>query len=233
MFIIAHRGSREAHHENTLGSLREAIRVNSDMIEFDVRLTKDKIPVLSHNLRLYGTRKRELALLRRYTLAELQERTADTEYPLTTLDEALRECFGKILLNIEIKEISAVEPALHVIERYARKKKDWDSLLLSSFKPFALLAIRKKVPHAPLGMLHYRNPLAFIGWYRILNLSAVGFHRLYLTGAVLEITKRIGIFTYVYTVNQKDVALKFEEGGIDGIVTDYPSKLREQLEQVR
>ena len=52
------------------------MHADADMIEFDIRLTRDHIPVLSHNLHLYGTRKRELALLRRYTLAELQ-RLAD------------------------------------------------------------------------------------------------------------------------------------------------------------
>lgn len=225
MLVIGHRGSKGTSTENTIDSLNEAIRADADMIEFDVRLTRDGVPVLSHNLRLFGTRKRELALLRRYTLAELRERTADSDYPLTTLDEAMQECFGKIFLNIEIKEVSAATPTLNVIERYAKQKKDWDSILVSSFKPLALLAVRRRAPHAALGMLHYRNPLAFIGWYRILNLSAVGFHRLYVSTIAIEAAKKIGLFSYAYTVNRREAAQKLVDRGIDGVVTDYPAKM--------
>ena len=229
MLIIGHRGSRGTKPENTIAGLREAIKADADMIEFDVRLTRDGVPVLNHDFRLNGTRKRDLAFVRRYTLSELQKRTAGTEYPITTLDCALKECFGKIYLNIELKETSAVKATLEVIEKYARAKKDWDSLLISSFKPLALRSVRRRAPHAALGMLHHRNPLAFLGWHRILNLSAVGFHRLYISSLALEVCKRLGLFTYAYTVNREAAARKLGERGIDGIVTDYPKQMRKDL----
>lgn len=233
MLIIGHRGSQGTKPENTVASLREAMHADADMIEFDIRLTRDRIPVLSHNLHLYGTRKRELALLRRYTLAELQRRTAGSEYPITTLDMAMRECFGRIYLNIELKEASAVGPTLEVISKYAKAERDWDSLLFSSFKPLALRAIRRRVPHAALGMLHHRNPLGFVGWHKVLNLSAVGFHRLYINPIALEVAKRLGLFTYAYTVNRKNAAQKLAQQGIDGIVTDYPAEMFKAFEMRR
>lgn len=229
MLIIGHRGSQGTAHENTVASLRDAMAADADMIEFDIRLTRDKVPVLAHNLHLYGTQKRELVFLRRYTLAELQKRTADSEHPITTLDVALKECLGKIYLNIELKEASAVGPTLDVIKRHITKKGDWDSILFSSFKPLALRAIRKQVPHASLGMLHHRNPLGFLGWHRLLHFSAVGFHRLYINTIAIETAKRLGIFTYAYTVNRKTAALKLADQGIDGIVTDYPRQMRKDL----
>lgn len=229
MLIIGHRGSQGTAHENTVASLRDAMAADADMIEFDIRLTRDRIPVLAHNLHLYGTLKRELVLLRRYSLAELQRRTAGSEHPITTLDVALKECLGNIYLNIEIKEVSAVSPTLEVIARHMTQKSDWDNILFSSFKPLALRAIRKQVPHASIGMLHHRNPLAFIGWHRILNLSAVGFHRLYINTIAIEVAKRLGIFTYAYTVNRKTAALKLADQGVDGIVTDYPKQMRQDL----
>ena len=233
MLIIGHRGSQGTKPENTVASLREAMHADADMIEFDIRLTRDRIPVLSHNLHLYGTRKRELALLRRYTLAELQRRTAGSEYPITTLDMAMRECFGRIYLNIELKEASAVGPTLEVISKYAKAERDWDSLLFSSFNPLALRAIRRRVPHAALGMLHHRNPLGFVGWHKVLNLSAVGFHRLYINPIALEVAKRLGLFTYAYTVNRKNAAQKLAQQGIDGIVTDYPAEMFKAFEMRR
>lgn len=230
MLIIGHRGSQGTHQENSIASLKEAMRAQADMIEFDVRLTRDKVPVLSHNMHLYGTQRRELTFLRRYTLSQLQEMTGSSEHPITTLDDAMKECFQKIYLNIELKELSAVGPTLGVIAKYTKKKSDWDSLLLSSFKPLALLAIRKQVPHAALGMLHHRNPLSFIGWHKLLGLSAVGFNRLYVSTIALEIAKQLGLFTYAYTVNRKEAAQKLIDRGIDGIVTDYPAKMLKGFE---
>lgn len=229
MLIIGHRGSRGTEPENTISSLREAMRADADMIEFDIRLTRDRVPVLGHDRHLAGTRKRELAFLRRYTLSQLRDRTADSEYPITTLEEAMTECYGKIYLNIEIKEITAVIPTLTTIKQFTRTKKDWDSILLSSFKPLALRSIRRRVPYATLGLLHYRNPLAFVGWHRLLNLSAVGFHRLYVSTVALDIAKRLGLFTYAYTVNRKAAAVRLTERGIDAIVTDYPAKMLDSI----
>lgn len=230
MLIIGHRGSTGTKHENTIASLRDAMAADADMIEFDVRLTRDRVPVLAHNLHLYGTRRRELALLRRYSLQTLEERTATSAHPITTLDDALRECFGKIYLNIEVKEVSAVKPTIEVINKYARSEDDWGSILLTSFKPLALRAIRQQVPHASIGMLNYRNPLGFITWHRLLNFSAVGFHRLYVHPLALEVAKRFDIFTYAYTVNRKAAAMKLAELGVDGIVTDYPERMLQELE---
>lgn len=232
MLIIAHRGSQEDNYENTLNSLRAAVDDDADMIEFDVRLTKDKIPVLSHNLHLYGTQRRELAYLRRYTYRQLCERTENSPHPITSLEDALKECFGKIYINIEVKEVTAVLPTLAVISKFARKKSDWNSLLISSFKPLALVAVRQAVPHAALGMLvHLRNPLRFVGWHTVLKLSAVGFSRHKLDKPALEIAKKLELFTYVYTVNRLDTALRLERTGIDGIVTDYPRKIAQQLKR--
>lgn len=231
MLIIGHRGSQGTMPENTVASLRAAMDADADMIEFDVRLTRDKVPVLYHNRRLFGTRKRELAFLSRYTLAELQERTATSDAPITTLDMAMQECFGNIFLNIEIKETAAVKPTLEVISQYATRKSDWSSILFSSFKPLALRAVRRRVPHASLGMLHYRNPLAFVGWHHILKLSAVGFHRLYVTTIAMEVARRLDLFTYAYTVNRTSAAEKLAERGIDGVVTDYPARMRSELDK--
>lgn len=231
MLIIGHRGSQGTHPENTLPSLRAAIEADADMIEIDVRLTKDSIPILYHNRRLFGSRKRELAFLGRYTLAELRERTSKSEYPITTLEDALGECFGKVFLNIEIKETAAVAPTLAVVSQFAKRRVDWDSILFSSFKPLALRRIRRLIPHATLGMLHYRNPLAFVGWHRLLNLSAVGFHRLYISTIALEIARRLDLFTYAYTVNRRVAAEKLADQGVDGVVTDYPGRMRAELER--
>lgn len=60
---VAHRGDPYRHRENTLPSLRSALREGADAVEIDVRLTRDGRPVLLHDAtlkRLWG-RDRALA----------------------------------------------------------------------------------------------------------------------------------------------------------------------------
>ena len=47
--LCAHRGANETHPENTLAAFKEAIRLGAHMIEFDVRMTKDKKLVIMHD----------------------------------------------------------------------------------------------------------------------------------------------------------------------------------------
>ena len=47
--LCAHRGAMDTHPENTLSAFREAIRSGAHMIEFDVRLTADGVPVIIHD----------------------------------------------------------------------------------------------------------------------------------------------------------------------------------------
>ncbi|MGW3019900.1 glycerophosphodiester phosphodiesterase [Streptomyces longwoodensis] len=46
---VAHRGDPYRFRENTLDSLRSALRLGADAVEVDVRLTRDGVPVLLHD----------------------------------------------------------------------------------------------------------------------------------------------------------------------------------------
>lgn len=47
--LCAHRGAMDTHPENTIAAFGEAIRLGAHMIEFDVRITKDKKLVIMHD----------------------------------------------------------------------------------------------------------------------------------------------------------------------------------------
>lgn len=47
--ICAHRGAMDTHPENTIAAFKEAIRLQVQMIELDVRLTKDNRLVILHD----------------------------------------------------------------------------------------------------------------------------------------------------------------------------------------
>jgi glycerophosphoryl diester phosphodiesterase len=228
MLIIGHRGSAGTKPQNTISSIREGISVGADMIEIDVRLTSDHIPVLHHDFHMLRTQKK-FDFIGRHTLSELQKRSAGSDFPIVTLEQALKECFGKVLLNIEVKEVLAAGRTLDVLSKFVKKKSDWDQFMISSFKPLVLLRIRKRAKQARLAMLHSLNPFSFILWQRQLQLTAVGFHRLHLNPFAIEVANQLELFTYVYTVNRVKALVKLEQKGIDGIVTDYPELMLKSL----
>lgn len=230
MLIIGHRGSAGTKAENSIASLREAIRVGVDMLEFDVRITKDKHAVLAHDFHMLRSQKK-LDYIRRHTLKELVRRTSGSEHPTVTLQTALKECFGKTILNIEVKERAAVDAILAELKPYMKRKSDWEMVVFSSFNPLILRKIRRTCPHATLALLHYRNPLNFMAWHRSLGLSAVGFHRLHLSRFGASVAKELDLFTYVYTVNRPNALRQLAEKGIDAVVTDYPEQMRRAAEK--
>ena len=49
IFVEGHRGFCAKYPENTLASFRAALDLKIDAIEFDIWLSKDKVPVLMHD----------------------------------------------------------------------------------------------------------------------------------------------------------------------------------------
>ncbi len=215
MLIIGHRGAAGLALENTLESLQAGFDAGSDMLEFDVRLTSDKVPILAHDNMLRDQR------ISTSTLAQLK-----ASGPVTTLTEILDEFFGKILLNLEYKPVRGVDVVYRLIEsRYVKNTDDWNNILFSSFHVRPLLRLRNLSEHTNLALLHSVNPFSFVTYQRKLQLAAVGWHRLHVNRLAIEIAQQSDIFSYVYTVNRPKAAAILERRGIDGVVTDYPNKL--------
>ena len=49
IYVVAHCGAIDTHPENTIAAFEEEIRLGAHMIEFDVRMTKDKKLVIMHD----------------------------------------------------------------------------------------------------------------------------------------------------------------------------------------
>lgn len=110
--IIAHRGSKGTHPENTLAAFKEAVRVGSDGIELDVQFSKDRQLIVIHDETVERTTNGHGAV-GSLTLLELKQLDAGSWFEknpmfqqIPTLEEVLtllkKENFHG-LLNIEIK----------------------------------------------------------------------------------------------------------------------------------
>jgi glycerophosphoryl diester phosphodiesterase len=218
MLIIGHRGAAGLAPENTLEALHAGVKAGADILEFDVRLTADDIPVLSHDSQLHGH------TVRKTTLKDLQ-----TAGLVTLLSEVLDEFFGEVLLNLEYKPTDNVAIVYEMVKKHIVIEDDWDNILFSSFHVRALGQLRQLDTKVNLALLHSVNPFAFVTYQRRLQLTAVGWHRLHVNNLATTIAKKADLFSYVYTVNRPKAALLLERKGIDAVVTDYPDRMHKTL----
>lgn len=228
MLVIGHRGAAGLAPENTIEAVAAAIAAGADMIELDVRLTKDGELIVIHDARLSRTHKYRDSVAN-LTLKEIRRLTKQKPIPL--LSDVLDEFFGITLLNIEIKSRGGAVKVVKLLKKkYIKNHSDWDNVMISSFMAYELVRTRRAAPKANIALLHSRNPFIFIAYHRFLRFTAVGFHRLYINKFALEIAHRAKLFTYVYTVNRPGSIKHLAEQGIDGVVTNYPDKFNNALQ---
>lgn len=135
IFVEGHRGYCAKYPENTLISFEAALELGVDGIEFDVWLTKDKVPVLMHDgnaLRTCGVNKhlRDMTLEEAKALeASYTEKFGDQyvgmgeKVAVPTLEEVLKLCAEKrpsIVLGVEIKEYTEenVDLTVELLKKY-------------------------------------------------------------------------------------------------------------------
>ena len=108
--ICAHRGASFSHPENTLAAINEAIRLGVQMIEFDVRSTKDSVLVIIHNQDIEKTTGRK-GKVNELLYSELRELDAGSwkgekfkGEKIPTLEEVLNTIPTNIWMNLHIKD---------------------------------------------------------------------------------------------------------------------------------
>jgi len=125
--VIAHRGNSGVAPANTLIAIRQAIELGVDMIEIDVNLTKDDIPILIHDESVEHTTNGK-GSVSSFTLAELKQLDAGSwkakEFAgerIPTLAEALDVAKGRVYLAVDLKNERAIPEMLKIIQRAGMK----------------------------------------------------------------------------------------------------------------
>ncbi|WP_192348666.1 glycerophosphodiester phosphodiesterase family protein [Algoriphagus sp. Y33] len=106
VIVVAHRGDWRNAPENSLQAIQNCIDMGVDMVEIDVRETKDGELVLMHDSSIDRTTK-GTGLVKDWTLDSLKSLGLKdglgvvTPHKIPTLEEALVLCKGKILVNLD------------------------------------------------------------------------------------------------------------------------------------
>jgi glycerophosphoryl diester phosphodiesterase len=232
--IIAHRGFPNHAKENTIESFEKAKVSGADMIEFDVRRTKDNVLIALHDEIIQGHSTRDLI----YEGVSQIARHKGFEIP--TVEEVLKWARGKIKLDVELKEKGYEKEIVELLSGYFEK----DQFVITSFNDASLRVIKERYPDIKTGLILGRD----IPSYRILTRLQECFprkrckkarpdflvaHLKLLRLGFLERARRNHLPVFVWTVNAEETIWKLlHDRRVSAIITDKPDlavSLREKV----
>jgi glycerophosphoryl diester phosphodiesterase len=238
--IIGHRGAAAYAPENTLEGLHTAADMGIDWVEFDVKLTKDGVPILFHDESLERTTNGGERLVAQVTYEEIKELEAGSWFAdsfagakIPTLEEAIDVLIQRGLgVNVEIKpcpgrEKETAEAALDILSQYWE---DHDRLLISSFQHVSLETAFDMAEdwHRSL-LLGKEWPENWKELAEYLKVSTVNIDGREVERDQVEEIIDLGLPILAYTINTQEEARKLLSWGVDGFFSDNPDIIKDGL----
>ncbi|SDH63165.1 glycerophosphoryl diester phosphodiesterase [Alteribacillus persepolensis] len=223
--VISHRGQTSEHvHENTLEAFQQAVDLGADAIETDVRQTKDRQLVCTHDRSWNGQ------LIKNMTYDEWKRQTVKKEgWRPPLLSEVLSMCEGTIPLNLEIKEKGLEEeivkgiPVSYPIHELLFSS--FDDTVIEKLKQInqtfqTALVIGKSLLPSSNKSVSYLQDLYPEERLRKTKADAVCPYHLLASKAFIARMHRQGYEVNVWTVNSKEKIRKLKAFQVDAIFTD-------------
>ena len=223
MLRIGHRGAAALAPENTIESLRLALELGCDLVEFDV-----------HDLE--------------GTLVLVHDRPAGQAPGLPALDEALALLAGtEAGVHLDLKAAGAEEPVAGALRRHGLVERT----VVSSFRPETLRALAAAEPKVRLGLTYPEDrrglgqrpavaplvgpalaamrvalPFRLSGLLAAAGASAAMLHFAVVSRAAVERCHSLGAPVLVWTVDDHASVARLEALGVDGVITNDPRIFR-------
>jgi glycerophosphoryl diester phosphodiesterase len=220
--IIAHRGDSSGALENSLEAFRLALSIPVDMIEFDIRKSRDNVLYVMHDRETGRTANATIDIEKSVSddIARLRLRNGEA---IPTLNDVLALVDGKTGLNIEIKsEGAGALAAAHLVGSGYR-----GPVIISSFKEQEVVGARRVMPDVAVAGIFDTFIAAEIRAYRSKGYSLISLNRKTVTRELVNLfhLQKIGI--YVWTVDKEDDMKRLISWGVDGMYSNKPELLKE------
>ena len=287
--IYGHRGARGDLPENTLESFKYLFKNNINAYETDILISKDLIPVITHDFRLDPSFTKDnegnwitdeniiifdlsydellkfdvgaLNKLSRYGRRFVNQKTLENQ-KIPKLSELLelssKNKSENLLINLEIKSTPdeenltpTPEEMVKLVMKEVNKSNLQNKIIISSFDWRTLTEIKNLYPEISRAYLSFlqqagikikntiynRSPwmsyLPFFEKYELPKIiksqggKALHPYHKDITKKLVEISHQEDLPVNVWTVNEEYDMLKMIEYSVDGIMTDYPLRLKE------
>jgi glycerophosphoryl diester phosphodiesterase len=220
--VVAHRGAWGRAPQNSLPALENAIGAGCEMVELDVRRTRDGKLVALHDGRVRGTPVGQL------DYAELRVRLGPDEAP--PLAEMVKLAAGRIALDVELKEEGYVEEVVDALAQIGP-----EAYVVTSFLDAALTAVKQAAPTARTGLL-VGPPARTRRLEPRLRATGADFlapHAGLARAGLLAWAANRGLDSYVWTVNdRRTLRTLAADARVAALITDRPGAALEARTQV-
>jgi glycerophosphoryl diester phosphodiesterase len=253
--IIGHRGASAHAPENTLAAFAQAFEAGADGIEFDVRLARDRVPVVIHDADLRRTALREgaVAALSSIELGKVdvgawfngrhpaRAREEFTGASVPTLSKVFEMYGGDRLLYVEMKcearEMNALAAAVAAL---VSSHSVLERVVVKSFTLAALKEIKRLNPSIRTAALFERkltrpapSPRRIIEQALACGADELSLQRTLASRRILNEAMRCGLQTVVWTVDDPDWLERARRDGVHALITNDPALMRRALHDPR
>lgn len=212
---IAHRGYAKDVIENSLNSVLSAVAYGADGIEFDIRHTKDGVPILLHDSKLKRVGDQTFTTcplktkVSKLSWNEINEncRLADGQH-VSTLSEVLSNTANyRGYLFIELKDLPG-QKFKEIIQSSGVKQ---EKIRFISFRLKYLQKAREFFP--AIESMRLSGPVPFFAWTRGMNVY-------YPLRFFAGVSRLLDHETGVWTVNDREQLERLHTRSVDFITTD-------------
>jgi glycerophosphoryl diester phosphodiesterase len=246
--LFAHRGASGEAPENTMAAFRRAVEVGVTYVELDVHATRDGQVVVIHDETLERTTNGQ-GKVREHTLAELQQldagygfsRDTGQSFPfratgvrIPTLAEVLRG-FPELRFTVEIKQ---TEPAIaELVIAVVRDCGRAEEVILASEHDRVIARVRDLAPDIATSFAvgEVTDFIQRVSTGQVAEYHPAGlalqippeFHDVPLvTAETVAAAHTLGLEIHVWTINDPREIERLLALGVDGIMSDFPGRLR-------
>ena len=246
--IIAHRGASALAPENTLTAFRRAILDGAEGIEFDIRLSKDDVPVVFHDadLKRVGAKS---GLIGDYTSEELgkidvgswfnrqKPDKADEKFSAATVPtlaqtlDLLRGFRGLIYVELKCLDNDAERLSKTVCETIAGSEL-FPRMIVKSFQLEALAHVRRFCPAAQTAALFepklatfLRRENNFVETARDFDADQLSVHFSLATEKLMREAGKFNMPVTIWTAENPLWVRRARVLGVSAIITNNPARL--------
>ena len=231
--FIGHRGACGIAPENTMSSMLKAKTLGLNFVEVDVKITKDKVPVLLQDETLDRTTNGS-GLCCDFTFNELQKLDAGIWFNENYKNEkilSLDKCIdfvsnNQMGINIELKpNLGKEKENVISVKKILETKKNINKYFISSFDKLSLKYASEILSGIPRGYLINNNHTSLSEIVKICNkynCFSIGLNIDYLNSEIVKFFKKNNLVVTIFSVNEINIAKNIFSWGADSVFTDRP-----------
>jgi len=235
--IIAHRGARREAPENTIPAFERAIEIGADGIEFDVLLTKDRVPIITHNNDLSKLTHFE-GLVHKTPFSTIKSLDFGSHFR-TSFANVIAPTLTEVLELLQPHDISIIcelksQPKMefHIAQLVGGIASDFRlrrPIVLSSYSPVILYHLKSLYPKLPRALIMLRRAFSFFQlnlFAKYLEVSQIHPSFNALQPRLMKYARKKGWRVDAWTINEPREIDRCLALGVEGIITDDIARTR-------